>query len=459
MKKILVVLLILAVAGGVFAQEGSWSIWGGVEVGTRLDLDPDPDIGNNKDDPATSEAWTYNDSYQTVRGSFGLGYSKDVLYVGLGWNGDNWNGSTEASASFWGDNFSAKLQFDNLFSALGNSNRDSISQLWGEYKFVDGMITLKAAYKGGWEGGDWMSDGTAAWVEGAGDYKNGLGFGGGGAFTLSDNWYAWGASEPFDPDTGEPNWNYHNFYIPDYAVEYYMPGNYLKAKAEIGAINFGIQIPYLFTFEKTELVNKSIKQSVFGVKFEQSPFEFAAQLHLANMGVYFGGKFFAGPITVGLSFMGILDGDGSGTDNDVDWQRMKFGGNVGYNGDGFGGGVLAFYQRHDTHDTTDFYESTVGIEPSFFYNAIPSYLQFKLNVGFYFFNFTDGNTASKGTTWGLQPEIHWNFLGTGAGDWGASKTGIAIRYRLSNADLRSYEGSKNTLNSENTLDFMFRWGF
>jgi len=158
--------------------------------------------------------------------------------------------------------------------------------------------------------------------------------------------------------------------------------------------------------------------------------------------------------------MGILDGDGQAEGAEADWQKLRLGGNVNYNGDGFGGGVLGFYQREDEHAVgSSTYDSIVGVEPYFFYNAIPSYLQFRLDVGFYFFAQSDGNNSLKATTWGLQPQIFWNFLGTGAGDWGASNTGIAIRYRMSNADLRDiYPGVDNN-RSQNTLDFMFRWGF
>ena len=446
MKKILVVLLIFAVAGGVFAQLGDWSLGGFVEIGTKIDLDPDPDVGNNKDDPAIVGANTYRDWYQGQRGQLNLGYSMENAYLGFTWNGDNWAGSTGAVATFWGENFSAAFGINNLFNALQGAGIDSIKKLVGEYKFFGGMLSLRAAYMNGWDGGDWTSDGTAAWVDGAGDYYNGLGFGGGNAFTYNDNWYC-----GQDKLTPEQYWG-----------EFYMSSNHVKAKAELGNINFGIMIPNLFKFSteaaKVEFINHTLKQSVFGVKFAQAPFEFAAQFQVANYGVYFGGKFFTGPITVGLSFMGVLDGDGQDDDAVYDPKHMKFGGNVGYNGDGFGGGVLAFYDRQDAGSASDWYETKIGIEPSFFYNAIPSHLQFKVNVGFYFLNFTDGNDAEKATTWGLQPELHWNFLGTGAGDWGVSSTGIAIRYKLSSADLRKYSPSM-TNNGENSLEFLFRWGF
>ena len=438
MKKILVVLLILAVAGGVFAQQGDWSLSGSVEVGTRINIDPQPDIDD--DDPALTGGNVFN-GWQTQRGVFRLSYSRDVFNSGVELNGDNW-GSTNFYTAFDGENYSAKFAFNALDGIIGSSGGTTkIDQLWGEYRFLNGMVILKAAYNTGWSGGDWHSDGSGAWAD-TGDRTDGFDYGQGVAFTTS----AYGFSQ-----------------------------NQLKAAVNLEALNFGIMIPNLFRFgaseysasDKVEFVNGSLRQSVFGLKFAQSPFEFAAQFALAKLGVYFGGKYFAGPITVGLSFMGELDGDSYKTPeapNDADYQHIKFGGSVGYNGGDFGGGVLAFYEKKDEEArASDWYYTVIAIEPDFFYNAIPSHLQFKLNVGFYFFNATNGTVSEKATVWSLKPQIFWNFLGTGAGDWGVSNTGIAIRYRMSNADLREVDTRDmwglGVNKSQNSLEFLFRWGF
>jgi hypothetical protein len=277
---------------------------------------------------------------------------------------------------------------------------------------------------------------------------------------------------------------------------------YLMAGAEIGALGFGIQIPNLFfpnngawasygtltgqnpdkwspnpddpyrvaATPSGKFIDDSIRHIIFGVSFEQSPFEFAAQFYVEKYGIYFGGKFFAGPITVGLSFMGELDGDGkpykdaSGTviaANDADPKFLKIGGGVDYEGSGFGAGLKLFYSRDDVVDgtgaKTDIYMTEIGVEPSFFYDAIPSHLQFRLDAGMFFVNVTDGDDSIKGTVWALQPLLAWNFLGTGASTgYYSIDTGIFFRYRLVGADLRDDFGQNF---STNFLDVIFKWSF
>jgi hypothetical protein len=112
--------------------------------------------------------------------------------------------------------------------------------------------------------------------------------------------------------------------------------------------------------------------------------------------------------------------------------------------------------------------STIGVEPFFFYDAIPTHLRFALDVGFYFLNDTDGGDSSeKVTVWAFQPQIYWNFLGTGAGTYWSYDTGIMIRYRMANADTRDlthfgpvrWTGDPAVNNSVNFLDVVFKWGF
>jgi len=430
MKKILVVLLILAVAGGVFAQQGDWSLGAKAEVGTRINLDPDSDYNN--DVPAQVGGTTYN-SWQNQRGVFDLSYNRDILTSGIVLNADSW-GSTDFYTSFHGDNYSAKFSFKNLTGIIFGGNifswDDHVNQLWGEYGFLNGLLNIRAAYDSGWLGGEWMSNGAGSWAD-LGNNRDGLGFGQG-----------------VSPFTGTPGG---------------FSQNHLRAKIDLNALSFGLQIPDLFTSYTHNLAKgptSSLQGIVMGVSFGQEIFDFAAQFKFANYGVYFGGNVNLGLVKAGLSFTGVLDGDGgpdSTSDNNVDWKRYRIGGNVDYNAEMFGGGLLAFYEREDEHVTNGGYTSKIGIEPNFFYNAIPSYLQFKLDVGFYFFNAKDTATPTgSAITWGLQPQVFWNFLGTGAGDWGVSHTGIAVRYRLSSADLGKL-GLGN--NGVNTLDFLFRWGF
>jgi len=446
MKKILVVLLILAVAGGVFAQEGSWSINGKIEIGTRVDFDPNPEQDGD-DDPALIGATAYNTGWDKIWGKLGVSYERDVATIGLDFTTAD---AADFTTSFHGDSFRAQFSYK-LPAALGWGG--NVERLWGEYKFLNDMVTLYAANN---------SENTEYWYsDKTGNFK--------------DKMSGWKTDHDIFADGG-------TFTDVDHK-------NYFLTNVELGALNFGLMMPSVFhwrwgeyewnkvDYEDTfghetktppEFVNDSLKKLILGVSFSQSPFEFAAQFDLANYGVYFGGKFFAGPITIGFSAKAILDGDALPPPApQADPQHVKIGGVVSYNGDGFGGGLKAFYDKEDyamrTGATSDWYLSTIGVEPYFFYDAIPSHLQFNLTTGFYFFNETDGNSSTKATVWALQPQIFWNFLGTGASgsyDWG-NGTGIIIRYRLANADTRDLErfggGVENY--SANVLDVVFKWGF
>ena len=477
MKKILVVLLILAVAGGVFAQQGQWSLGGSVEIGTRLDIDPDPEIDRDPDDPIIVDGIAYH-SWDAIRGALGIGYTKGAVYVGLGITTTD---ETRLTASFDNDTFRGKLQFDNLWGILTSDNhytrdgvnsatgsngwayfsRSDASRLWGEFNFFDGMITLKAAYRSD-DSEYWFSDKTAVFNNKISKWKT-----------------SWSA---FD-DVGEGTFTFNEGWMKDSGGSF-MQNNHLLVKADVNALSFGMMIPRMFNFAgywsgdplsdgaasmtnpKNAFVDGSLKQSVIGVSFDQSPLMFAAQFMFDIYGVYFGGTFNAGPITVGLSFMGVLDGDGQGTNGvsaDADPQHIKVGGTVDYSGSGFGGGVKAFYDRADevlTGASSDYYLTTIGIEPYLFYDAIPSHLRFKLDIGFYFLDETDGTESEKATVWALQPQLFWNFLGTGAGTYWSYDTGIMVRYRMANADTRDLPrfGSA-TNNSVNFLDVVFKWGF
>ena len=455
MKKILVVLLILAVAGGVFAQQGEWSLGGSAELGTRLNFDPQPEI-DGEDDPATADGIAFN-RWDAMRGALSVGYTRGEAFVGLDINTLS---QTDLTVSFNGDAFRGKFVWSDLLSIITGAETpaakqpftspggSSVKRLWGEFKFFDGMITLLPAFKSD-ASEYWVSDVTGAFLQdGKGSYLDGWYegdiFANNVTFTYNDEWYG------------------------DYS------NNYLLAKAEVGGLSFGLMIPRLFKFSGfwgwgtptgTEFIRQSVKQSIIGLSFEQSPFEFAAQFEIEHYGVYFGGKFFAGPITVGLSFQGILDGDGQKTSDDpadTDPQQLKIGGRVDYEGSGFGGGLKGFYEKEDegmeTGAPSDWYLTTIGVEPFFFYDAIPSHLRFSLDVGFYFFNLTNGSDSTKVNVWAVQPQIFWNFLGTGAGTYWSYNTGIMIRYRMASADVRDIMGPGEN-NSVNFLDVVFKWGF
>jgi len=458
MKKILVVLIVLAVAGGVFAQEGSWSIGGAAVIGTRIDFDPIPGV-KAEDEAALIRSIGYWKWDQT-HGEAELAYNNEGLKAFLSWNsrdGEGWAGT-----SFNGDNY----QFSSEVGMNKLVNKDwsgSISRLWGEYLFLNGLISLEAAYNSRDNGdGTWTSD------------KSGV---------FSGLWAGYG---PQSPAGGIRTNFFHSdpFGNGDTFAQFDHP-SLLMANVNLDAISFGIQVRGFFDRDgdggqgtqgwaeygsnnaTTELIDGVIKNSVIGLKFNMSPLEVAAQFRLKQAGVYFGGKFFAGPLTVGISFNGLFQGselpDGT-YDND---KRMKFGGDVGFNGGLFGAGVKAYYDRRNDAAVVGDYSTTIGVLPRFTYQAIPSHLRFDVNTGFYFINnLVGGVEESSDFIWAVQPELFWNFRGTGAEDWRYWSTScIMIRYRMVSAfdpniamKAEGYYGGL-TSDAANFLDIVFKWNF
>jgi len=454
MKKILVVLLILAVAGGVFAQEGSWSIGGKAEIGTRIDFDPIPGV-KAEDEVALIRSIGYN-PWGNTHGEATLSYNNEGLNIGLTWNTHGGDGGP--ALSYNGDNY--KFVAETNLSQLIDTGSVDIGRLWGEYLFLNGLISLEAAYNSRDNGdGTWTSD------------KSGV---------FSSLWATYG---PQSPAGGIRTNFFHNdvFGDGDTFAAFDHP-SLLMANVNLDAISFGVQVRNFFDRDgqgiqgwaeygsnnaTTKLIDDVIKSSVIGLKFNMSPLEVAAQFRLKQAGVYFGGKFFAGPLTVGLSFNGLFQGserDDGTYDND---KRMKFGGDVAFNGGLFDAGIKAYYDRRNDAVVVGDYSTTIGVLPRFSYNAIPTHLRFEVNTGFYFINnLAGGVEESSEFIWAVQPQLLWNFRGTGAGGYyGGLDTGILIRYRMASAfdpniamKAEGYYGGL-TSDAANFLDLVFRWNF
>jgi hypothetical protein len=477
MKKILVVLLVLAVAGGVFAQEGDWSFDGDAQIGFAVNIDPVPDA----DEPAlvTSSGSQYNrlyDGYDNLRGKFGINYSRDGFGAGVTIRTVNPGASTFiGSLNYGGEGFNFAVESD--LSALTAWSSSDFKQLWGNYEFLNGLVFLEASYVSGWKGEQfWASDLTGAFRNWSGRGNDGplFGFGiGKHTFTMIDGDWEGG------------------------------PSSYIVTDVRLEGLRFGVMIRDIFLRDKEYMdlrylglpvtmsvpvtfVDDVLKNMIFGVKFEQNPVEVAAQFLVRDYSVYLGGKFFAGPITAGLSFMGILgekyldnmegywvaedvlDDDDNLIGYDIvgyptkktykaaETTKMKVGGGINYDAEGFGAVLKAAFAIDGQKDTGKVNE--FGFEPGFYYNVIPSHLQFKLDAGFYFFSIydKDGEKQTDGyntVQYALQPQLFWNFLGTGAGGYGG--TGIAIRYRVIGGDPQKV----SFIDLNNKFDVNFRFSF
>jgi hypothetical protein len=473
MKKILVVLLILAVAGGVFAQQGDWSIGGKVVVGTRLDFNPKPDV-DAVDDPALVDGVAYW-GWDQQHGELKVNYDRGIVHVGTTIHAP---GDNVFDVTFNGDNYRGQVRMPNLIAAL--SGGTAYDRLWGEFKFVNGLVTVEAAANSQ-DAEYWVSDKTGAFfgtklantpagsgdTSGAKDWRVDP-----KSYIGNDNPYfsGWKTSIMFEESLG--NGDVATFTKVDHH-------NYLRVAADIGSLGFGVMVPNLFVAPSgwgsgpNELLAHALPYTVLGVSFNQAPLEIAAQFLMKNYAIYFGGRFFAGPITVGLSFTGVLDANSNDNNNDSDPKVIKIGGRVDYSGGSFGGGIKGFYSRNEVpYDLPNQkgYVSIVGIEPTFFINAIPSHLRFDLNLGMYFLSDIDNSVAGSETKdkeviWAVQPQVWWNFLGTGATSnyWGDFNTGIIFRYRLAVADLREMNSAHNasfgSKQGANFLDIVFKLGY
>ncbi len=445
MKKILVVLLILSVAWGVFAQEGQWSLSGKAEIGALINFDPDPK--NEMQDEVSliygRGYWRNYDQYGAIEGQVTLGYKRDAINVGLIFSTEGYiNGSATAAGEnyrfqvtsdlnqliFPNDVSGATAQSTYPTTFRGGAGRGDfgrvLNRLWGEYKMLNQVVTLEVAYRSR-DVEYWVSDKTGAYID--------------------DVVAASGGSPNKIYNPG--NYNVHNLwrgndaYNPPRTFTHYDRGNYILGNLKFTGLDLGLVIPNVFPTDYTaranpwdwatpggnngvKFVDDALKQSIFGAKFVMSPIEIAAQLRLDDYGIYFGGKFFAGPVTAGLSFMGEM------TDADNDGKTTKAGASVAYNAGQFGAGLGGWYRSSGTSDTKDNY---IGIEPNFFFNVIPTHLRFKLDAGFYFLTFKrpDGDTSNDGNVWAVQPQLFWNFKGTGAGEYYSGlNTGMILRYRI-----------------------------
>jgi len=387
MKKILVVLLVLAAATGVFAQDGEWSLGGKVEIGAVVDFSQDSGI--------PVDGSTYNvpyDGWGEIHGFLGINYSLDQLKTWINISSQR-DDILETGLSYDAGNYALFAQVHPLkgIEAFYGGQFLKEHRLWGYYKFLSDIFKLEAAYSSADnDDGLWTSDRTAAFI-----WK-----------TVAITPLPWKQGDTFAK--------------ADHAT-------YLLADVSLSNLEFGVMLPDIFPNHKqgnsgtVDLLENVMKEALIGLKFNMQPIEVAAQFQMGNYGVYFGGKWFIGPVTAGLSFQGILDP----TDPD---KRMRFGGGVEYNPGVFGAWVKAFYGLDGSSSSRD---TQIGIEPGFFYNVIPSHLQFRTNIGFYFLGGkAGGNKKDLEVAWAVQPELFWNFLGTGAGTYWSYGTGLIVRYRL-----------------------------
>jgi hypothetical protein len=214
-------------------------------------------------------------------------------------------------------------------------------------------------------------------------------------------------------------------------------------------LEFGIVLRDLYVaagdYDEATDITDVFDNTVFGLKFAMDPVEFAAHFLVDDLQAYFGMRWFAGALTLGLNFEGKL-----GVENNPNRQFARFGAGVDFNGGAFGAAVRAAYDVNMISETW-----TAGIVPSFWYNVLPNNLYFRMFARLLF--------TEDDFDYGFAPALFWNFKGTGAGalQWdGGTDTGIGIGYRFgtigafrSNWNAGSFHDSGNF----NEVNVVFRW--
>jgi len=462
MKKILVVIMILAVAGGVFAQEGRWGYAGSVEIGTRLNFDPvDSATGlfpgeeppaklpNQDDQVATARGVAFN-SWDNPRARVNMDYTRGPLVFNFEFNS---RGEHETGISFSGDNYKAQGKINNFLGIIQSGYSNPIKRLWGQFDMLDGLLNLVVAYRG---------EDTEYWV------SNKV------ATFMNDNL---GNSMRNPHILWAGYYTHQSFFVDDFAFTKTDQHTYLLGNLKFSGLELGLMIPNIVgnggggtpngygVLEDNrwsaggigmQLVDDVLMKSVLGVKFNMDPIEVAMQFRPDDMGTYFGGKFdIGGVVSVGLSFMGIFPDPEKihrmqvvGLDID---NRIKIGGGFTYNAGAFGASVNGSLDKTTVFNDVGTIQ-VLSINPGFWYNVIPSHLAFQLDTGFYFTSATAGDETESEFYYAVSPQLYWNFRGTGAsrgyawGSGGSGRTGIAVRYRV-------------VSKAANVLDLVFNWAF
>jgi hypothetical protein len=406
MKKLLVFLLILAVAGGLFAQDAGTFTWtGAARLGTIIDLIPDdPTIApNNQYAEATL---TYNKSalqlQAYVYGNYGTPAVTSSLYAVYG---DGING--EANIPY---RLAAKIGG----SAAGNGYNiftfdSNLTLLYGWYSFFDNQLKVDVAYKG-WDEGFWVTPGELV----VSNYANLNGLSG-------------------------IRFRYTSTVVTGLSAGLVFPGM--------------AGVPGLVADPATELLVTPFKNTVFAAKYANGPLTAAGALKLGpseTEKAYVGVGYTIIPDT--LSAKADFEFHNLGGFGDTGF--IEAGANVAYTAAPLTAGLTLKVQDDAEGDTGGIaLNSNSGIlsvfyaKPYVYYNIIADTLQARLPI-----TFAKGinEAAEKVTFIQVIPGLYWNLAATGVTD--DPGRGILTTWTIK-YDLEAGKMATNAVN------LTFRWNF
>jgi len=440
MKKILVVLLILAVAGGVFAQ-GSWSMSGKVELGATMDFNNGDqfETGNPGFNARDFAAW--GDDGGVNRAALGLSYGRDGFSAGLDFQ--TFKGIT-ANIAYYGENFNlgASGGLNTLLTGSFPGSKDGL-KAWGQYSMLDGRVDLLVGFD------KWISDPWASDLS-VGIFRGEKIIGG-------NNYDRWGDFD-LQGDSGSPGSYPNKDQTHVWANLCCRSG--IMANFNFAGISFGAMlrstpgiwddgVPFFWNSptgkgaNELDLIEDVLSKMILGMKFDFHPITVAAQFNLEKFGAYVGLNWaFTDAISAGLSFLGTFKEEET---TDIQDTLAVFGASLNYSADVFGVTIKAgyYFDANLQANSDSGNGGIVGVAPSVWFNVIPSHLQVNVASEFMF--------GDEGFGWRFVPGILWNFKGTGAGDW---STGIGLHYVL----FKPY-GAQVDADNYNEANITFRWNF
>ncbi|MDR1836335.1 MAG: hypothetical protein LBQ89_01615 [Treponema sp.] len=306
-------------AGGAFAQQGSWDISGSASVETKIDFDGDPLV---------AEGVSQGDH---TNGGVDITYKLNGLTASIGFHAF---GGISGSAEYEGDNYKFKVGGNLLEvdpAALNSSDVVAIGtvspgDLWGYYKLVGGIVHLEAAWNGR---GDswWESDNTAP------DLIGGFDFG-------------WGKLDGIDG---------------------------VLVNIEIANLQAGVLAPHFFHTaashdpDPAKILSGILNKVVVGFKIDMNPINFAAQFKAEDYGIYVGAEAKFAMLTFGISFIGTF----------LNETNAAAGLKIQYDADPISAWIKVAMGLAGNPLETSFI-----INPGFNYKVIPDYFWFGINSKF-----------------------------------------------------------------------------
>ena len=470
MKKLISILVVFGLlTAAVFAQDGgTWSVGSSGNIGTSLNFIP---MERNEGGHATThlEGYDYRGAGD-MRGNFDLTYKIGGLSAGFGINQQD---GVSAKVSFNGEGFQFNAEQDIRY--LLNNTGGHRNSLWGNYTFpVLNGIKLEAAVSRTGEQ-TWSTTGvfddTFTHTEWGGDQF--------GVKTYNINpIVTTGETAGSDDDL----WRFQN-------------ANYLKLDVSpIAGLNLGFMIPNVFVDPATDFLTNALQYTVFGARYADGPLGIALQFALKGQvtskfetgkettdpdikstlkdgdlytGLYAGVSYrINDQISAGVEFRGIF-GD-QGIDKDGKWQDaavLRFGATLSYSDGPFGASLrFRFYEPNTVVD----HDQSFRIRPMLWYTVVEGYLQARVRCELTFLETVkeydnEGKPVYENVMgYNFQPEIFFNFLGTGVGN-DPQSVGITVAYYVagprSDGSWNGYFEPEKGQNSTNKLEIMFGWSF